>query len=453
MNLEHQQVPRLVPAAGAQRRTVGNVKGEAKGKANGQANSKRPPQAIPYSAHIYRPRAAEIELKNGAFLTNTSRCAGESRGASLLVNSPPTQGTQNMLKKFAATSTLALAVLAAATVHAAGAPAQVTDAAGDLVTLQAGHKSLQKWRLPATPPHPEDNAPNPARVALGKALFFDPRLSGDGNMACASCHSPLMGWSDGMGTGKGNKSMVLDRASPTVFNTAYNNIQMWDGRKKSLEDQAMGPMEASAEMNMDTARLFTWLNANEGYKALFAKAYPGQPIDAGTLSKAIASFERTVVSNTSPFDKWVAGNKQAMTADQVQGFAVFIDPKKGNCAACHSGANFTDNGFHNLGLASWGKENPDVGRFAQKPVASMKGAFKTPTVREAARTAPYFHDGSARTLDELVDFYAQGGIAKSNRSSSMKELQLTAQEKTQLVAFMNALSSPSKPFVLPELPR
>jgi len=339
------------------------------------------------------------------------------------------------------------------TTLSAYAATQVTDTEGQLITLEAGHASLQKWKLAATPPHPEDNAPNAVRVELGKKLFFDPRLSGDGNMSCASCHSPLLGWSDGLGTGKGFKSMVLDRASPTVFNTAYNSIQMWDGRKKSLEDQAMGPMEASAEMNMDTARLFTWLNASAGYKALFAAAYPGEALDAGTLSKAIASFERTVVSNTSPFDAWVAGDKNALSTEQVKGFALFIDPKKANCSACHSGANFTDNGFHNLGLASYGKDNPDVGRFAQKPVASMKGAFKTPTVREAARTAPYFHDGSARTLEELVDFYAKGGVVKANRSASMKELPLNAEEKAQLVAFMNALSSPHKPMTLPELPR
>lgn len=329
----------------------------------------------------------------------------------------------------------------------------VVDTEGQNITLQAGHASLQKWKLAATPPHPADNAPTPARVELGKKLFFDPRLSGDGNMSCASCHSPLMGWSDGMATGKGFKSMVLDRASPTVINTAYNSIQMWDGRKKSLEDQAMGPMEATVEMNMDTAKLFKWLNASAGYKALFAEAYPGAPIDADTLSKAIASFERTVVSNTSPFDQWVAGKADAMTPDQIKGFAIFIDPKKGNCSACHSGPNFTDNGFHNLGLASFGKDNPDVGRYAQRPVAVNKGAFKTPTVREAANTAPYFHDGSAATLEALVDFYAKGGIVKTNLAKDMKELKLSADEKAQLVAFMHALSSPAKPFTLPVLPR
>jgi cytochrome c peroxidase len=347
------------------------------------------------------------------------------------------------------------AVLLAGAV-ACATPAQsessVVDSDGAVVTLKAGHPSLRKWVLDATPPHPADNAPTAARVELGKQLFFDPRLSGDGTMSCASCHSPLFGWSDGLPTGKGFRGKVLDRASPTVFNTAYNSVQMWDGRKKSLEDQAMGPMEASVEMNADTQKLFAFLNSNAAYRAAFANAYPGQPIAADTLSKAIASFERTLVSRSSPFDRWVAGDTSAMTPEQVRGFGLFIDPKKANCSTCHSGANFTDNGFHNLGLASSGRDNADVGRYAQRPVAAMKGAFKTPTVREAARTAPYFHDGSARTLEELVDFYAAGGIVKGKRSADMKELPLDASEKAQLVSFLKALSSPQKAFELPELP-
>jgi cytochrome c peroxidase len=332
------------------------------------------------------------------------------------------------------------------------APAQVLDTEGHTITLQAGHKSLQKWKLPAMP-HPADNLPNAERVALGKALFFDPRLSGDGNMSCASCHNPLFGWSDGLATAKGFRSMVLPRATPTVVNTGYNGLQMWDGRKKSLEDQAMGPMEANVEMNMDTQRLFTWLNGHPGYRKLFNKAYPGEAINATSLSKAIAAFERTVVSNSSPFDRWVSGKQGAMSRDQIAGFALFIDPNKGNCSSCHSGPNFTDNGFHNVGLASWGDENADVGRFAQRPVAAMKGAFKTPTVREAEHTAPYFHDGSAKTLEELVEFYAKGGVVKANLSASMKPLQLSDTEKAQLVAFVKALSSPPKDFALPVLPR
>jgi len=326
--------------------------------------------------------------------------------------------------------TLALALLSGTSAMAADNSSYV---------FQAGHASLKEFILGPVP-HPADNLTNADRVALGQKLFFDPRMSGDGNMSCATCHNPGMGWSDGLPTAKGVKSSVLGRASPTIFNTAYNSIQMWDGRKKSLEDQAMGPMQANVEMNMDIGKLFQWIGTNEGYKAMFAKAYPGEAINETTLSKAIAAFERTAISKDSPFDKWVAGDAKALNAQQVEGFKVFTG--KGNCIACHSGANLTDNGFHNLGLASFGKAEPDMGRYAQRPVAALKGAFKTPTVREAARTAPYFHDGSANTLMEVVDFYDKGGIVKTNLSANIKPLNLSLDEKKALVAFMEALSSP-----------
>lgn len=356
-------------------------------------------------------------------------------------------------------SRITAAALAAAGLCAVGlsmaipAPMTVVDPTGRSFVLQAGHETLQAWRLPEAVPHPEGNAPTPERVELGKKLFFDTRLSGDGNMSCASCHSPLYGWSDGLPTARGAKSMVLGRASPTVVNTAYNSVQMWDGRKKSLEDQAMGPMQADVEMNTDLDKLFAFLNANEGYRELFARAYPGEPIGPDTVSKAIASFERTIVSRDSPFDQWVAGRKDAMSADQVQGFALFVDPKKGNCAACHSGPNFTDNSFHNLGLASFGKSNADMGRFAIRALPALKGAFKTPTVREAANTGPYFHDGSAATLEQVVEHYRKGGDVTHNLSKDMKPLDLTATEVKQIVAFMQALSTPPRPFEMPALPR
>ena len=357
------------------------------------------------------------------------------------------------------TSRLAAGLAALAGIAALGvsmaipAPMTVVDGAGTTFVLEAGHASLQAWRLPVAVPHPEGNAPTAARVALGRQLFFDTRLSGDGNMSCASCHSPMYGWSDGLPTARGAKSQVLGRATPTVFNTAYNGVQMWDGRKKSLEDQAMGPMEANVEMNADMARLFAFLNGNEGYRAAFASAYPGEPINAETVSKAIASFERTIVSNDSPFDRWVAGRKEAMTPDQVAGFRLFVDPAKGNCAACHSGPNFTDNSFHNLGLASYGKAEPDMGRYAIRPLPVMKGAFKTPTVREAANTAPYFHDGSAATLEDVMAHYVKGGEVQANLSPEMKPLSLSKDEVRQIVAFLGALSTPPKSFEMPALPR
>jgi len=317
--------------------------------------------------------------------------------------------------------------------------------------FKAGHASLQKWLLADVPPQPADNPLTPEKISLGKKLFFDPRLSGDGNMSCATCHNPVFGWSDALPTAKGVKSKVLGRASPTIVNSGFNDIQMWDGRKKSLEDQAMGPMEATVEMNMDTKKLFIWLNNNEGYKIEFGKAFPGEKIDADTVKKAIASYERTVISNNSAFDKWVKGDKKAMTTQQINGFKLFVG--KAKCADCHSEPNFSDDGFHNIGLQSWGNKNPDMGRYAQRPLGLMKGAFKTPTLREIDRTAPYFHDGSASTLEEVIEHYAKGGIVKTNLSPSMEQLDLTTKEKQELVSFLHALSSPYVAITLPELPR
>lgn len=316
--------------------------------------------------------------------------------------------------------------------------------------FKAGHSSLREWRLPKRVPYPKDNKPTKARIKLGKMLFFDPRLSGDGNMSCATCHNPVMGWSDGLPTAKGFKSKVLGRATPTIINTGYNLIQMWDGRKKSLEDQAMGPMEATVEMNMDTDKLFKWLSSNDTYRRAFQHAYPNKPINADTVSKAIATFERTVVSRNSRFDRWIAGNKKAMTQQEIRGFKLFVG--RAGCADCHSAPNFTDDGFHNLGLASFGESNPDLGRYAQRPLKLMKGAFKTPTLRDINRTAPYFHDGSAKTLDEVVDHYSKGGVVTTNLSPSMKKLELCISEKEDLVAFMKALSSPYVHISLPKLP-
>ncbi|MES2354453.1 MAG: cytochrome c peroxidase [Pseudomonadota bacterium] len=281
------------------------------------------------------------------------------------------------------------------------------------------------WLLPTQPPYPADNAPNPVRLELGKMLFFDLRLSGDGKSSCATCHVPTLGWSDGLPKAKGFHGQALARATPTMINLGYNTIQQWDGRKRTLEDQAMGPMEAKGVMNMNIPQLLTFLNANATYKKKFAEAYPGEKIDSASVSKAISAYERSIISNNSPFDSWLRGNSRAMTVEQVKGFRLFTDPAKGNCAACHQAPNFTDNGFHNLGLASWGDEKPDMGRFPFKKVPLMKGAFKTPTLREIDQTAPYFHDGSAKTLTDVIDHYVKGGVVKTNLSPSLKPLNLT----------------------------
>ena len=311
----------------------------------------------------------------------------------------------------------------------------------------------QKWLLPAAPPAPVDNKMTPERVALGKALYFDPRISGDGVTSCATCHNPALGWSDGRAKAIGVKGKELGRASPTIINTGYNTIQMWDGRKRDLEDQATGPMLSPDEMHVDMHATEQWLNTNPGYKALFSKAYPGEAINSVTMSKAIASFERTVISNNSPFDRWLKGDSKALTEQQVRGFRLFEDPNKGNCAICHSAPNFTNNGFHNIGLKSYEELNGDLGRFAIKAIPSLKGAFKTPTMRDVSMTAPYFHDGSAKTLFDVVQHYNRGGDTKKDLSPDIKPLQLSDTEVADIVAFIEALTSPQLQVILPELPK
>ncbi len=317
----------------------------------------------------------------------------------------------------------------------------------DKTVFKAGHPSLQKWLLPKKPPEPADNKWTQARSDLGKMLYFDPRLSGNGTISCATCHNPMLGWSDGLPKGIGINGSRLGRASPVVTNTAYNYIQMWDGRKRDLEDQATGPMETAAEMHTDFEATIRFLNNNKGYKKAFSKAYPGEKISKKTIAKAIASFERTVISNNSPFDRWVKGDKNAMTAQQINGFKLFVDPKKGNCEICHSAPNFVDDGFHNIGV-----KGDDVGRYAQRKVKILKGAFKTPTLRDITLSAPYFHNGTAKTLKEVMEHYNRGGDNKENLDPNIFPLNLSKQEMDDIIAFMQALTTPPKPFTLPILP-
>jgi cytochrome c peroxidase len=321
------------------------------------------------------------------------------------------------------------------------------EAAGDVSPDQ-----FQQWRLAAVPNAPANNQLTPARVSLGKMLFFDPRLSRDGTMACASCHNPSLGWADGLAQARGFHGKVLKRSTPSIVNVAYNYIHMWDGSKQSLEDQALGPMEATSEMNTDLEQFFGWINSNRQYKEAFALAYPDEAIGQETLRKSLASFQRTIVSRSSPFDRWLAGDRKAMTAQQLRGLQVFTDKDRGNCMVCHAPPNFTDDGFHNIGLASFGQESPDMGRYTQRPVRLMRGAFKTPSLRDIGRTAPYFHDGSARTLLDVIEHYAKGGEVRTNLSPNMKALTLTAADKADLLAFLQALSSPPQPLTVPVLP-
>ena len=311
--------------------------------------------------------------------------------------------------------------------------------------------SPDPYLRPAHAPAPADNKSTPTRVELGKLLFFDPRLSGSNWISCASCHNPALGWSDGLPTGIGHGMKTLSRATPTLLNTAFNPIQMWDGRRATLEEQALDPIEADQEMAQDLPGLIKKLQQITGYRSMFDKAYPGEGITGKTIGKAIASYERTILSTESPFDRWRRGNQQALSQSAKRGFELFKG--KANCEKCHSGFNFTDNGFHNIGVKQTGKEE-DLGRFTQRKLALLKGAFKTPTLRDIALTAPYMHNGVYKTLDEVVEHYDRGGDVKDNLSPDMKpQLNLSAQEKTDLVAFMKSLTGAPMRVSIPQLPQ
>lgn len=300
---------------------------------------------------------------------------------------------------------------------------------------------------PAEVPAPKNNAVTPERVELGKALFFDPRLSGSGWISCATCHNPALGWSDGLPTAIGHGMVVLGRASPTILNTAYQKFQFWDGRARTLEQQALGPIEAEVEMAGNVSTAVEKLKKIPQYVEMFNKAYPGEEISGDTIAKALASFERTAVSSESPFDRWQKGNQDAVSESVKRGFSLFKG--KANCTACHQGFNFTDDGFHNLGL----KGNQDVGRFAKVPVKVLQGAFKTPTLRDIELTAPYMHNGMYATLKEVVEHYNRGGDVKENLDPNMKPLNLTEQEITDIVAFMRSLTGDPVEVAVPRLPQ
>lgn len=337
---------------------------------------------------------------------------------------------------------------------------RVSDGVNEYV-LTAGHPSLKVWLLSDEIPAPDDNRMTPERVELGKKLFFDPRLSATNQVTCASCHFPERGWTDGLPTAVRFMGGRMDRATPSIVNLAYNSIYMWDGRQPSMEAQATGGQGLGADINggakdfgiTNDAVHIERLSKVTEYVAYFNKAYPGEGLNKKTVGKALASFQRSVVSRTSPFDQWVRGDSTAMSPAQINGFRLFLDPAKGNCVACHSGPNFTDNGFHNVGLKSFGAETPDPGRYKIKALALMKGAFKTPTLRDVALTAPYFHDGSALLLRDVVAHYVRGGDVKTNLSPNLKPLTLSNEEQRDLVDFMQALTSPQEPFEYPRLPR
>jgi len=303
-----------------------------------------------------------------------------------------------------------------------------------------------KYKRPAEIPFPVNNPYTPEKAALGKALFFDPRLSGAENMTCASCHNPSFGWEVPVKTAVGALNTRLGRQAPTVMNTAFIHPFFWDGRAGTAEDQARGPIEAEVEMNLPLPEAVKRLTKVPDYKRWFEKVFPGQGVTPDTIVMALATYERTIVSGYAPFDAWIDGREDAISAAAKRGFQLFDG--KARCAACHSGWNFTDNKFHDIGVTS-----TDVGRAAFEPNnPQAKFAFKTPGLRDIALRAPYMHNGDWATLEDVVIHYIAGGIDRPSRSPLMRPVDLSADEVSDLVEFMKSLTASKSVVSLPVLP-
>ena len=287
----------------------------------------------------------------------------------------------------------------------------------------------------------------PEKVRLGRWLFYDPRLSADGTISCASCHEPAAGFSErepvstGVGGKKGN------RKAPPVLNVAFPiyPVWFWDGRASSLADQAKGPMENPVEMGMTHAGIESAVRAIPGYRRYFAEAFGDERIEVDRVAEAIAAYEATRMSGNSAFDRWDAGDPGALDEKQKLGFRVFFG--KAKCNQCHLGANLTDSRFHNLGVG-WQQPPPgadpasgfaDPGRARVTGKVADTGAFKTPTLRDVSRRAPYMHDGSVATLRDAVLLYDRGGVPNPWLSPEVKPLHLSSEQVDALVAFLEAL--------------
>ncbi len=317
-----------------------------------------------------------------------------------------------------------------------------------IVAGSAAADGRADYARPDSVPYPADNAYSEAREYLGQKLFFDPRLSGSGLLSCASCHNPAFSWGDGMPRAVGHGMKILGRRTPTILNLAWGELMFWDGRAASLEEQALGPIEAAGEMNMPLDQMLGVIRDIPEYAPLFEEAYPGEGIEKETVARAIATFERGVVSDKAPFDHWVEGQEDAISEEAKRGFAVFNG--KAACNACHSSWRFTDDSFHDIGIPG---DDPGRGKLLPE-IPPMMHAFKTPTLRNADRRGPFMHDGSEATLEDVIELYDLGGrVKRPSLSEEIKPLGLTSQEKSDLLAFLKTLTSDDAPASIPALPR
>ena len=296
---------------------------------------------------------------------------------------------------------------------------------------------------------PADNPMTPEKAALGRQLFFDTRLSGDGSRSCYSCHLNDKGLTDGRPRAVGAFNKLLSRNSPTLWNIGYQSEFYWDGRATSLEKQALAAWKGGnmgARANID--QIIALLNSIRRYRDQFISVF-GEEASEDTVTKALSAYMRTIVSRSTPWDRWKAGDESAVSEAAKRGYQVFQTAK---CDNCHSGIHFTSFQFYNVGIGMK-DEKPDVGRFKVTKDEKNTGAFKAPTLRDVADSAPYFHNGSVATLEEAVRLMVDGGIQNEwIDTANMKKAELTEQEFADLIQFLRSLDEPTE-LAIPQLPR
>lgn len=301
--------------------------------------------------------------------------------------------------------------------------------------------------LPASVPSPAENPTTREKVELGRQLFFDPRLSGDNQMSCATCHIPDKGFGDGLARAKGQGGKTLARNTQTVLNVGFFERYFWDGRAKTLEEQALGPIQSPVEMNQDLAELERELNAVAGYVEAFQRVF-GTPVTRLGIAQALAAFQRTLVAKPSPFDRHLAGDRTALSMEAKQGLELFTG--SAGCVRCHHGPLLSDNQFYRLGV-----EFQDEGLGAISGKKEDRGKFRTPSLRNIAQTAPYMHDGSRKTLFEVVEFYYRGIPTKRTAELPLDLEPLLDQSYSDisaLVAFLESLTGSAPQVTPPILP-
>lgn len=313
--------------------------------------------------------------------------------------------------------------------------------------LSADRDALkEKYKRPLSIPFKGVTPYSPQLATLGKMLFFDPRLSGDNNMNCSSCHNPSFGYEVPVKTPVGAANEPLKRHAPTILNMAWVEPFFWDGRADTLEAQAAEPITNVAEMNAKFTDVVKTLSNISEYNQWFDHLFPNKGVSQETILTALATYERTVVSGWTPFDRWVEGDETAISEAAKRGFELFNG--KAKCADCHSGWNFTDNQFHDIGI-----ETNDIGRAEFEPNnPKAKHAFKTPGLRNTAYRAPFMHNGSINTLEAVMTHYVTGVIQRGSLSPKISNQQISSKEQADIIEFMRVLTADKQETPVPILP-